>query len=207
MTHQRYLFRVTLMFSAESLHGERISLRCLERRDAFALLALYADPDVMRFWSHPPWATIDQANLAISEAQADYLAGASLHYVIEHSSTGALIGSCALFAFVPHNRRATLGYLLAKPFWGQGYLSEAMRLLFDYAFAELDLNRIEADVNPSNTGSARVLERLGFRHEGRMRERWIVSGEKHDTDAYSLLSSDWCADAPAPLRVSLPVSR
>jgi ribosomal-protein-alanine N-acetyltransferase len=60
-------------------------------------------------------------------------------------------------------------------------------------FAEFDLNRIEADIDPRNVASARSLERLGFRKEGRLRERWIVSGEVSDSDLYGLLRIDWLA--------------
>jgi ribosomal-protein-alanine N-acetyltransferase len=147
----------------------------------------------MRYWSHAPWTTIAQANAAVDEARADHASGASVHYVIEQRSSGALIGSCALYAFLAQSRCATLGYLLSRPHWGQGYASEAMRVLLCHAFAELDLNRVEADVHPCNTGSAKALEKMGFLSEGLRRERWIVDGKKHDTAAYALLRRDWLA--------------
>jgi RimJ/RimL family protein N-acetyltransferase len=59
--------------------------------------------------------------------------------------------------------------------------------LLDYGFKALDLNRVEADIDPRNTASARVLEKLGFRQEGYMPERWIVQGEPADTVYYGLL--------------------
>lgn len=179
------------MRSTGMLVAGRVKLRRLEDRDADALFALYSDPEVMRYWNHAPWTTIAQARMAIDEARADYASGASLHYAIELSATGMLIGSCALYAFVAQNRCASLGYLLSRAHWGQGYLSEAMRVLLEHAFTKLGLNRVEADVNRCNTGSAAALEKLGFRHEGRLRERWIVGGRKYDTDAYGLLRHDW----------------
>ncbi len=176
------------------LLGKRIKLRRLDDHDASALFELYSDPEVMRHWNHAPWASVDQAKMAIDEARLDYASGTSLHCAIEHRTTGALIGSCALYAITAPHRCASLGYLLSKKYWGQGYLSEAMRVLLDYAFTELDLNRVEADVNQCNTGSIKALESLGFRHEGCMRERWIVDGKKHDTQSYGLLSDDWLAN-------------
>lgn len=181
------------MHSTFNLIGKRIKLRLIDDRDAKALLELYSDPEVMRYWNHAPWTAIDQAKAAVAEARSDHAGGASLHCAIEHSATGTLIGSCALYGFVPQHRCASLGYLLAKPYWGQGYLSEAMGVLFGHAFGALDLNRIEADVNRRNSGSVRALEKLGFRHEGSMRERWIVDGEKYDTELYGLLRGDWAA--------------
>lgn len=181
------------MRSTFTLLGQRIKLRWLEDRDASDLFDLYSDPEVMRYWSHAPWSTLEQARMAIDEAHSDYATGASLHCAIEHRATGALIGSCALYAFAAQNRCASLGYLLSRAHWGQGYLSESMRILLDHAFTELELNRVEVDVHCCNTASARALERLGFRREGCMRERWIVEGRKHDTESYGLLRSDWLA--------------
>jgi ribosomal-protein-alanine N-acetyltransferase len=173
------------------LPGQRVQLRRLDRRDAPALFALYSDREVMRYWNHAPWTSIDQADLAIDDARADYFSGASLHCAIALRDTGALIGSCALYGFSRQNRCASVGYMLAKQHWGHGYVREAMRLLLDHGFQECGLNRVEAEVSLQNTGSCLALARLGFEWEGSMRERWIVDGKKHDTVAYGLLRSDW----------------
>lgn len=145
----------------------------------------------MRYWNHAPWRRLAQAHAAIAEAQMDYASGASLHCVIEDTSTGQLIGSCALYGFTARHRCASIGYLLSRPHWGQGYMSEAVRLLLAYAFEELDLNRVEAEVDCRNTASARALAKLGFRQEGCMRERWIVAGQACDTRSYGLLRKEW----------------
>lgn len=145
----------------------------------------------MRYWNHAPWSRLAQAHAAIAEAQMDYASGASLHCVIEHADTGQLIGSCALYGFAARHRCASIGYLLSRSHWGQGYMSEAVRLLLEYAFEELDLNRVEAEVDCRNTASARALEKLGFRQEGCMRERWIVAGQGCDTQLHGLLRKEW----------------
>jgi ribosomal-protein-alanine N-acetyltransferase len=71
-----------------------------------------------------------------------------------------------------------------------------MRVLFDDAFTDPNLSRLEAGVHTDNTVSARALERLGFRREGRMRERWIVAGEKVDTATHGLRRNDWVTRSP-----------
>lgn len=176
---------------AGALTGARVALRQLDSCDAADLLALYADPEVMRYWSHAPWTSIDQARAAIAEARIDYRTGASLHYAIAHRETGALIGCCALYAFVRQNRCASVGYMLAKAHRGHGYLREALVLLLDHGFDAYGLNRVEAEVSVHNSVSCQALARLGFRGEGCMRERWIVAGVRHDTVAYGLLRVDW----------------
>lgn len=180
-----------LLHDASALTGPRVALRQLDRDDAAALFALYADPEVMRYWNHAPWTSIDQARAAIDEARADYRTGASLHYAIAHQDTGELIGCCALYACARQNRSASVGYMLAKAHRGHGYLREALALLLDHAFIVCGLNRVEAEVSLHNLGSCLALARLGFRGEGCMRERWIVDGVRHDTVAYALLRADW----------------
>jgi RimJ/RimL family protein N-acetyltransferase len=89
--------------------------------------------------------------------------------------------------FVEQNRRCDIGYALGSRHWGQGIVTEALEAMIRYGFDVLGLNRIEADIDPRNIGSARVLEKLGFRKEGFMPERWIVNGETADTAFYGLL--------------------
>ena len=72
-------------------------------------------------------------------------------------------------------------------------MQEALLALIQYGFSELRLNRIEADIDPMNLASARCLERLGFKLEGMLRERWIVAGVVSDSAMYGLLASDWAA--------------
>lgn len=72
-------------------------------------------------------------------------------------------------------------------------MDEALRALVDYGFGPLDLNRIEADIDPRNEASARSLERLGFVREGLLRQRWIVDGVVSDSALYGLLTQDWAA--------------
>ena len=70
-------------------------------------------------------------------------------------------------------------------------MHEALVALLNYGFSALDLNRVEADVDPRNTPSAKTVERLGFVREGLLRERWIVDGEVSDTAFYGLIRRDW----------------
>lgn len=172
---------------------KRVRLRLIEERDTSALFALYSDPDVMRYWSHSPWTTPQQADRAVEEARSEHASGISLHYVIEHLSTQKVIGSCALYAVDQENRCAALGYLLAKSYWGQGYLSEAMQRFLDYAFMQLTLDRIHADIHPGNAASAKALTKLRFRQDRDRRTSWLVGGARCATASYSLTRRDWRA--------------
>jgi len=169
------------------LMTERLQLRMPADDDAAALLALYGDAQVMRHWSHGPWSCIAQAQAAILEAQHDLSTGRALHLAIAPRAGAGLVGSCALFDIVAQHRRATLGYLLAPAYWGQGLAHEALRALLAYGIGVLGLQRIEAEVAPRNVASQALLTRLGFRREGLMLARWRVDGEARDVELWALL--------------------
>ena len=73
----------------------------------------------------------------------------------------------------------------------RGLAAEAVSLMLDWSFRTLALHRVEADIDPRNDGSRRLLERLGFNSEGLLRERYFVGDEISDTELFGLLASDW----------------
>jgi RimJ/RimL family protein N-acetyltransferase len=87
--------------------------------------------------------------------------------------------------------RAMLSYWIAPPHQGNGYATEAAELLVAWAFAERRLAKVWASVVASNEASRRVLERLGFVEEGRMREQVFLDGERRDMVRYGLLADEW----------------
>ena len=171
----------------------RLRLRPLGDADAPALFDILRDPDVTRYWSTPPWSGIEAARAMIERDRKAMAAGEYLRLGLERLDDGALIGNCTLFALNAQCRRAEVGYVLGSRQWGQGFMHEALHVLLGHGFAELDLNRVEADIDPRNEASARSLRRLGFAQEGYLRERWIVGGEVSDTALYGLLRQDWAA--------------
>jgi RimJ/RimL family protein N-acetyltransferase len=185
-----------MLLEPAGLATERLVLRPLASADAGALFAVFSDPEVMRYWSSAPWTAMEQADDYIESAAQGIEDETMLRLGIEIAATGQLIGQAALYDFDQQNRRCDVGYALGRAHWGRGYLGEALTALFSHGFSALDLNRVEADIDPRNEASARALLRLGFRQEGLMRERWIVNGEICDTAFYGLLRSDWAARAP-----------
>ena len=176
---------------AISIHTNRVSLRWLAEADIQPLFAIFSDPAVTRFWSSPPWTDLGQARQMLAESLADYRAKSAYRFAIERNDDQQLLGTCSLFHIHWQSRRAEIGYALGRPYWGLGYMQEALRALVDYTFRTLNFNRLEADIDPRNTASAKTLERLGFQKEGFLPERWIVDGEITDTWLYGLLARHW----------------
>jgi len=178
-------------FEGLTLRTARLLLRPLGPADATALFEAFSDPRVMRYWSTPPWPSIDSAHALVARDLKAMASGEYVRLGLERLQDGRLLGNCTLFALNSQCRRAELGYGLRHDAWGQGYMHEALVPLLAYGFGELGLNRIEADIDPRNRASARSLERLGFRLEGHLRERWIVGTEVSDSALYGLLAADW----------------
>ena len=183
-------------FDQLTLDTPRLHLRPLAAADAEALFRMHADPQVMRYWSTPPWAGIEQAEAMIDTDREALPAGLHLRLALtlrgEHAGSGdSLVGTCSLFSFHEASRRAEIGYVLERSAWGRGLMHEALAALVGFAFGPLNLNRLEADIDPRNSASAKSLARLGFVQEGFLRERWIVGDEVSDTALFGLLSREW----------------
>ncbi len=183
------------MGAFKTLSTARLTLRPPCRGDEDALFALHSDAEVMRYFSEPPWTDRERAARHIDDDAAAFERGDFFRFAIVLAETGQLIGNCTLFALHRQNRRAEIGYALQRQHWGNGYMIEALTALIAHAFEELDLNRLEADIDPRNAPSKLCLERLGFVSEGYMRERWIVGGEVCDSALYGLLRREWRARA------------
>jgi len=178
-------------FTPFEIHTPRLKLRFVDGSDVPAMFAIFSDPVVTRYWATPPWKTPAQAEENVANTLRDYHDGNALRLGITLASESALIGVCTLFKIDRSNRRAETGYALASAQWGHGYMHEALGALLTYGLTTLDLHRVEADADPRNAASARTLERLGFRYEGLLRERWIVGGEVCDTVVYGLLAREF----------------
>lgn len=174
----------------------RLRLRWVTEEDAAAQYAIFSDPEVARYWSGEPWTSIEQSTRSLARDLAAYRDGTGLRFAVELTGQPGMIGVVSLHHFFEQNRRCETGYALARAHWGHGYAAEALQAALDHGFRELDLNRIEADTDPRNVGSIRTLERLGFRKEGFMPQRWLVAGEYADTVFYGLLKSYWDSNPP-----------
>lgn len=178
-----------------TLTTDRLLLRPLHSGDAEILLRIFSDPEVMRYFNTPPWATLDDAQDVIESSKRKMERQESLTLGIVVKDTNELIGKCMLFSYEPESKRAELGFGIARQHWGKRIIPEAGQALLTYGFDALGLRRVEAEIDPENIASAKTLERLGFIREGLLRQRWEVDGVVSDSALYGVLASD---RRPAP---------
>ena len=173
--------------------AERVRLRWIEERDVDDLFAIFSDPDLLRYWSSGPMVEVVEARALMNQIHERFQDGSLFQWGIATLEDDRVIGTSTLYAIDRKNGRAEIGFILRASCHGRGYAREAVAAVIDHAFRSLGLRRIEADVDPRNEASIRLLEGLGFVREGVLRERWCVDGKITDTLLLGLLRREWSA--------------
>lgn len=139
----------------------RLRLREFQTCDALGFYQMNADPEVLRYTGDHPFKDIKAAENFIStyDHYAKYGYG---RWTVERLEDNAYLGFCGL-KYHPKTSEVDLGYRLDRNFWGKGYATEAALACLDYAFRSLKLNQVIGRAAQQNTGSLRVLEKIGMR--------------------------------------------
>ena len=170
---------------------KRLRLRQLRADDAEALFAIRSDPQVREPYGREPYKTLAESQAFIQMIRETYAQRDGLFWGITLDTDDMIIGSCTFWNFGDEFRCTEVGYEMGRAHWGGGITSEAVAAIVAYGFTELDLHRIEANPHASNTASKRLLLKLGFTHEGTLRERAYFQGHFDDQEYYGLLESEW----------------
>ncbi|ARF56859.1 GNAT family N-acetyltransferase [Streptomyces gilvosporeus] len=179
---------------AYPIRTDRLELRPIRADDDFEAIYAYRSlPEVCRYLYTGPYEEDElRADLAIKATRAtlrdsgDFL---SLAVVVRES--GQVIGDVSFALTHAQHRQGTIGYVFHPDHGGHGYATEAGRALLKLGFEDLRLHRIQAELDGRNTASARLLERLGMRREGHLRENEFLDGEWADEVVYAMLAREW----------------
>jgi len=110
---------------------------------------------------------------------------------IVYKPLNKLIGRTGLISWDIRHQRAEIGFALSSQYWNKGIMTEATREIIRYSFEQLDVNRIEGRCNYNNIGSARVLENIGMKFEGVLRQQLKIKGDFIDQKMYAVLKSEY----------------
>jgi ribosomal-protein-alanine N-acetyltransferase len=177
------------------LETERLRLTELTSGDAPSLLALLGDQEVTEYYDDDVFTDVSQAREQIETWAVMYERRRSVRWGIVHREKDVLIGTCGFYGFHTLHKRAGIGYELARPFWRQGIMTEALAAILAFGFTQVGLNRVEAVVMPENEASLRLLSGLGFQKEGVLRqyENWGEAKGLVDVLMFSLLRENYSA--------------
>lgn len=168
------------------LETTRLVLRRPRLSDALEIFRNYAsDAEVTRYLTWKPDASVAEVKRIIRQILEAQALDAQLDWAITRRGKDSVIGMISL-RFEKH--RAEAGYVLAKSEWGQGYMTEALRAVVDFAFSLPNIYRVAAICDTENRASARVMEKAGMTLEGRLRRFTVhpnVSDEPRDVYCYA----------------------
>jgi ribosomal-protein-alanine N-acetyltransferase len=161
-----------------------VLLRQIKPSDQLAVFQGLSDPRVIRYYG------VEYHALTDTQAQMDWYQdllrkGSGIWWAITTETADGLIGTCGLYNIQHQHRKAELGYWLLPDYWGRGIMRPALEAVCAYGFEKLNLHRLEAYVETQNAASARLLQKLGFAHEGTLHESEIKHGNFISLDIYA----------------------
>lgn len=180
----------TVFNSFPTTETGQLILRKIEAEDAKDLFEFLSDASVNQFMTHNSFENIVQVQRLINGMQQSFEAKQKIIWGIAPKDAKKIIGYCGYHAFDESNETGEVSFCLAKEYWGQGIMTDALRAIIPFGFEKIDLNRIEAKSMPENTGSFKVLEKAGFQKEGLIRQGLLKNGIFYDLCLYSILKSD-----------------
>ena len=167
-------------------------LRKIDDPDVSDIFEIYSDPEVMLYFDDRyAFKELSEAEQMISGYHNAIHDKTGMRWGIVLKDSGKLIGTCGFHAISDYHKRIEIGYDLNRNYWGNGFMSEALPLIIDYAYNISDVNRVEAFVETPNKASRSLLEKLGFRMEGILREHEMCRGNLIDIQLLSLLRKEW----------------
>ncbi len=171
-----------------TLTTERLLLRRIEPADAKELFILRSDERMMKYLDRPRAQTINDAEKLIQLYEDLRIKNEGINWGITLKGDSRLLGTICFWKLQLENDRSEIGYMLHADFHQMGIMQEAMSIVLNYGFTELKLHSVEANVNPENTASIKLLEKNNFVREAYFKENYFYDGKFLDSAIYSLLN-------------------
>lgn len=178
------------------IETDRLILRPLKVDDAVEMFNNWASDELATMYM--PWDRHTEISVTIEYLkmlEEQYKTEKIYNWGIVIKEENILIGTITFVGLSERHRVAEIGYIIGSNWWGNGYVVEAGKALLNYGFHKLGLNRIQAIYHVENTSSGRVLEKLGMKYEGTMRECRLVKGEFISVKQYSILKNEYVDDS------------
>lgn len=173
------------------LETNRLVLREITPEDAESIFNYLSDKEVMKYYGLEPFQSVNDALDEISWYQSIRENNTGIRWGITLKGKDEVIGSCGFLNIIPQHYRSDIGFELSKDYWGQGIAQESIEAIIKYGFEQLNLQRIQALIEPPNEASQKLVERQGFIKEGLLRNYEFTSGKFDNLYMYSLLKEDF----------------
>lgn len=172
------------------LESSRLKFTQITLKDAESLFLLRTDNDVMKYMDIASMNSVSDSKNLITSTEESFMLENGIYWGVIEKSTNKFIGYFAFWRLDKEHCRGEIGYALHPDSWGQGYMNETISTLVKFGFKKLNLHSIEANVNPKNLNSIKLLEKVGFKKEAYFRENYLFNKKFIDSIIFSLLESD-----------------
>lgn len=172
------------------LESERLLFRQLTEKDAHDIFWIRSNDQIMEFMDINKLASVSEAEKLIVSVNTSFENKQGINWGIVVKETNKLIGYFGFWRMITEHCRAEIGYALKPQFWGKGFMSETLNRMVSFAFEDLLLHSIEANVNPLNQKSILLLEKRGFIKEAFFRQNYLFDGRYLDSFIFSLLEPE-----------------
>jgi len=175
-----------------TLDTDRLLLREIVAEDAPALFTILSNAEAMCWLGTDPLSDLKQAARMVETFSGwRKMPNPGTRWGIQRKGANELIGSCGLFKWNRDWKNCVIGFELAQPARGVGYMREAASAMLAWGFENMELHRVQAQVHPENAASITLLRALGFIQEGHLREAGFWLGRHHDLLQFALLRHDY----------------
>lgn len=190
MANSEYIcWMLTLNFHPfPDLATERLTLRKMVMDDAPELLLMRSDERVMEFLDRPRLQSLEEARAFMQRVLTQEDNNEAITWAISLKGESRMIGNICFWQIEKENYRAEVGYMIHAEYHGMGIMTEAIRAVVHHGFRKLGFHSVQANVNPANIASIKVLEKNGFVKEAHFRENYFFNGRFLDSAIYSLLT-------------------
>ncbi|EUJ28849.1 ribosomal-protein-serine acetyltransferase [Listeria floridensis FSL S10-1187] len=170
------------------IQTERLVLRPFEDKDFEDTRQIYTNPKVCKFLLEEPWTEGEARNKFQNKLEKASLTKES-GYSIAVDYNGKVIGSMAIW-YTEMRDTLEIGYVFSPNYGGRGLATEAVRAVLEYAFNELDVHRVQANLDARNAASEKLCRRVGMRKEAHFIQDFWSKGEWTDSFVFGMLRSD-----------------
>jgi ribosomal-protein-alanine N-acetyltransferase len=169
--------RENTVLTFPKLETERLILRQVCKGDTETVYRLYSNDAVMQYRGADQYRSILEAENLIRHFEQLFVQNAGLRWGLAfRGQEEELIGTAGINKIDWPHFRGEIGYELSPSLWNKGLMTEALKAITAYAFNQLNLHTLEANIAPANSASQRVLEKLGFVKEAHFKENWYYKG-------------------------------
>jgi [ribosomal protein S5]-alanine N-acetyltransferase len=173
------------------LETPRLVLRELVPSDADAVFRMQSDPEVTRYFGRDPDADMEQTFRRLQLVFDSIREHTGIRWGLTLRGDSTLMGTVGFWRWNKPHFCAEIGYELGPAYWNKGYMTEAISAALRFGFDHMELHRVEANIDPDNKGSRRVVEKLGFTQDALMRQNWYYAGRFIDSAIYSILKHEF----------------